>query len=248
MTILTMPRSSWSTATCTSRDQVEIHLLGGFDVTIGGSSVVMPFVCRRLLACLALTGRPHQRSFFARRLWPDDTEQRAAANLRSTLWRIRRIAAPLVESVGTRLVLAAVRLDMAETVRALHEGVEGGLSTVRLGRLPVTAELLPDWPDEWVDTERKGYRQFRLHALESISSRLISEQRYGSAIDFALAAMAIEPLRASARRLLIQTYLAEGNRSEAVREFNHYTSLLRRRLGMEPPADLTSLLHAGLTD
>lgn len=97
-----------------------------------------------------------------------------------------------------------------------------------------------------MEAERKRYRPFRLHALETMSRRLIGEQRYGNAIEVALAAIATEPLRASARRLLIQTYLAAGNHSEAVREFDGYSSLLRRRLGMEPPRDLAQLIGAEL--
>jgi DNA-binding SARP family transcriptional activator len=222
----------------------ELRLLEGFELTIGGRSVVLPVSCQRLLAFVALASRPPQRAFVAHRLWPDSTEERAAANLRSTLWRVRRLPVALVESLGTRLRLGAVRLDVDETVRALDEGVRGEVSTARLGHLHLTAELLPDWDDEWVEAERKRYRQFRLHALETMSRRLIGEQRYGNAIEVALAAIATEPLRASARRLLIQTYLAEGNHGEAVREYDGYSSLLRRHLGMEPPGDLALLIGA----
>jgi DNA-binding SARP family transcriptional activator len=130
-------------------------------------------------------------------------------------------------------------------VKALDEGVHGDVSTARLAHLPLTAELLPGWHDKWVEAERRRYRQFRLHALEAISSRLIDERRYGTAIEIALAAIASEPLRASARRVLIQTHLAEGNRGEAVREYDHYSRLLRRRLGVDPPVDLALLVGSG---
>jgi DNA-binding SARP family transcriptional activator len=131
---------------------------------------------------------------------------------------------------------------VAETVKALVEALTGEVSTARLGRLPLTAELLPDWHDDWVEAERKRHRQFGFHSLETIASRLIGDGRYGSAIDVAQTVVAAEPLRASARRLLIQTHLAEGNRREAVREYDGYRTLLHRQLGLEPPADLATLI------
>ena len=225
--------------------QAELRLLEGFELTVAGRPVAMPLGCQRLLAFVALAPRPPQRAYVAHRLWPDCTEERAAANLRSALWRVRRQPVSLVESVGIRLRLGGVRIDVVETIAALDEGLRGDVSTVRLGDLPLSAELLPDWHDDWIEAERKRYRQFRLHALEAMSRRLIGEQRYGHAIEVALAAIATEPLRASARQLLIQTYLAEGNRSEAVREYDGYRSLVRSHLGVEPPVELAMLIGAG---
>jgi DNA-binding SARP family transcriptional activator len=222
-----------------------LRLLEGFQLGTAGQSLELPVSGQRLLAFMALAPRAQQRSYIARRLWPDTTEERAAANLRSTLWRVRRHHFPLVASIGTRLSLGAVRTDVNEAIRTLEEAMAGEVSTVRLGQLPLTAELLPAWDEEWVLAARKRYRQFRLHALERICHRLMVQQRYGNAIEVALAVVAMEPLRTSARRLLIQTYLAEGNRGEAVREYDGYSDLLHQRLGQEPPRDLVSLVRQG---
>jgi DNA-binding SARP family transcriptional activator len=220
-----------------------VRLLEGFRVDGGGAALELPVSGQRLLAFLALAPRPQQRSYLARRLWPDTTEVRAAANLRSTLWRLRRHPLPLVEALGTRLGLGAVATDVDEVVRALEDALHGDVSMVRLGQLPLTAELLPAWEDDWVQVARRRHRQFRLHALERIGVRLLDERRYGNAIEVALAVVAAEPLRTSARRLLIRSYLAEGNRAEAVREYDGYSDLLHERLGQDPPRDLVLLVR-----
>jgi DNA-binding SARP family transcriptional activator len=220
----------------------ELRLLEGFEITVADRPTALPLSCQRLLAFVALTPRPPQRAYVARRLWPNSTEEGAAANLRSALWRVRRQAVPLVESTGRRLRLGSVRTDVADTAKALTEALTGEVSTARLGRLPLTAELLPDWPDDWVEAERKRYRQLGFHALEAIARRLIGDRRYGSAIEVAQMVVAAEPLRASTRRLLIQAHLAEGNRGEALREYDRYRILLHRRLGLEPPVDLATLI------
>ena len=46
--------------------------------------------------------------------------------------------------------------------------------------------------------------------------------------------MRAEPLRESGHDALIQVHLAEGNQSEAVREFTRYRALLHTELGLEP--------------
>jgi DNA-binding SARP family transcriptional activator len=51
-----------------------------------------------------------------------------------------------------------------------------------------------------------------------------------------------EPLRESAHAALIQLHLAEGNQSEAVREFTRYRALLNAELGLEPTLPLRQLI------
>jgi SARP family transcriptional regulator, regulator of embCAB operon len=52
-----------------------------------------------------------------------------------------------------------------------------------------------------------------------------------------------EPLRESGHAALIQVHLAEGNQSEAVREFVRYRALLNTELGLEPTARLHQLVQ-----
>ncbi|WP_236681061.1 AfsR/SARP family transcriptional regulator [Streptomyces siderophoricus] len=101
---------------------------------------------------------------------------------------------------------------------------------------------MPDWPDEWVTTERERFRQIRLHALEALCRRLTELGEHRSAIDAGLSAVAADPLRETAQRVLMEAHLAEGNLSEAVRQYRTYAGLLRRELGVEPTVHLTSLL------
>jgi DNA-binding SARP family transcriptional activator len=95
-------------------------------------------------------------------------------------------------------------------------------------------DLLADWDDDWVVVERERLRQLRLHSLEFLSQRLASVGRYVDAIEVALAALRIEPLRESAHRALISVHLAEGNPSEALRQYRRFRELLRAELGLEP--------------
>jgi SARP family transcriptional regulator, regulator of embCAB operon len=90
--------------------------------------------------------------------------------------------------------------------------------------------------------EAEEWRQLRLHALEALADRLLAERRFGEASGAALAAVRAEPLRESARAVVIRVHLAEGNQSEAVAEFGRYRTLLEAELGLEPTDHLRELV------
>src|SRR4029077_344554 len=106
----------------------------------------------------------------------------------------------------------------------------------------LTGELLPDWYDDWVMVERERLRQLSLHALEALAEQLLEVGRLGAALEAALEAVAMEPLRESAHRLLIRIHLAEGNGAEAIRESELCGRLLRDQLGLEPSPQLARLV------
>ena len=91
--------------------------------------------------------------------------------------------------------------------------------------------------------ERERIRQRVLHAFEALSAHLVLAGRYAEAVDAAMTAMSVEPLRESAQRALLQAHLAEGNLVESRRCYSTYRDLVRRELGVEPGAELTALIH-----
>ncbi len=106
-------------------------------------------------------------------------------------------------------------------------------------------DLLPGWYDDWVLLERERLRQRVLHALEALSRHLVAAGRIAEAVEAAMTAVGVEPLRESAQRAPVTAHLAEGNRVEARRCLTTYRGILRRELGAEPAAALTALVHPG---
>ena len=222
----------------------------GFELSRDGLSVALPTTAQRLLTFLAVTARPVNRLYVAGVLWPDASEARANGSLRSALWRLSRRAPGSILTNGPRLGLSPrVEVDLYEVVEGAHRmlhGAVGGGATVSAFDDPLTLaqDLLPDWYDEWLIADRERLRQLQLHALEALSARLRCRAEYGSAVEAAQLAVAAEPMRESARRVLIEAHLAEGNVDQAMREFRHYRDLLERELGVEPTPMLTELLPA----
>src|SRR5205823_11848016 len=107
----------------------------------------------------------------------------------------------------------------------------------------LSADLLPDWYEDWAIVESEGWRQLRLHALEALASTLTLEGSYGGAALAALSAIRVDPLRESPRAALIRVHLAEGNPSEAARELSRYRALLAEELHLEPTVRLLRLVE-----
>ena len=119
----------------------------------------------------------------------------------------------------------------------------GAPATGEIEPLIHAGELLPDWSDEWVLVDRERYHQLRLHALERLCQQLAASGRYGLAVEACLAALAAEPLRESAQRQLIEVYLSEGNRAEALRQYATYQRVIREEVGVEPSREITDLVR-----
>jgi DNA-binding SARP family transcriptional activator len=227
--------------------RVALRLLDGFDAEVDGRSVRLPVGAQRVVAFVALHERPLQRLYVAGSLWLDSPEVRAAANLRSALWRIQRLAPSLLEVDARTLRLNGdVHVDLRDAERLARAELDnGGSELAALG-----TDLLPDWYEDWVLIERERFRQLRLRALEAACRRLTEEGRLDEALEAGLMAVSAEPLRESAHRTLMGLHLAAGNAVEARRQYQLCRHLLRSQLGLEPSEQTRQLvrgLDAGRT-
>jgi len=229
-----------------SPGRASLSLLHAFELRCDGRLVNLPRSAQRLLAFVALHEHPLQRVYVAGTLWIDATDDRAGASLRSSLWRLNRPGHLLVEATSTHLRLAPdVDVDLRRALAVAHRLLDGSADAADLdaGEEVLCGELLPDWYDEWLLFERERFRQVSLHALEAVAERLVHAGEVARALEAALSAVRSEPLRESAHRVLIRVHLAEGNRIEALRQYELCRRLLRDRLGVEPSSQLDELLE-----
>ncbi len=232
--------------------RLRVRLLSSFALECEGCVVRLPPAAQRVLAFVSLHDRPLERAYVAGSLWLDSPDDRAQANLRSALWRLRRQGQELVEASGTLLALGAdVAVDLRQSERLAREVLAGAALDEAAGDLSaLTGDVLPDWYDDWVLFERERYRQLRLRALEVLCEELTAADRLDEALEAGLAAVSGEPLRESAHRALVRVHRATGNVGEAVRQYHIYRRVLREQLGVEPSplmADLIAELHVAET-
>jgi DNA-binding SARP family transcriptional activator len=232
-------------------DAAIVHLFDGPYVTMGPERREVPEGSKQLLAFVALRRRRVERRQAAGALWPRGGEERAAGNLRSALWRLRRAGIDVLVADKWSLALSSdVLVDLHLTEQWATRLIEGRAAGDDLSISPSAVnalDLLPGFYDDWLIMERERIRQRILHALDVLSERLAAVGRFADAIEAAMLATSAEPLRETAQRALIKAHIAEGNLTEARRSYRAYRDLLHRELGVAPSGDFCVGLGLGVS-
>ena len=233
----------------TAAPALALALLDGPRLTAGGTGVHLPSRSRRLLALLALRG-PVTRALAAGYLWPEVSESRARASVRAAVRDLQTRVPAVLRVTPAELSLGeAVRVDVRELrdlARRLlvpvpdDDALAGGLDLLPGGRLG--GELLPGRQDDWAVAEAERLHQLRLHVLDALVDHLTVRQAYAQALQVALAAVSVDPLRESTHRAVMRVFLAEGNTVEALRQYERFRSMVRLAMGIEPSRQMVDLV------
>lgn len=211
---------------------MKLGLIGTFAATSDkGEDVKIPPNGGRLLALLALHRHGLTRGCTAGVLWPEKNEDRASANLRSTLWRLK----------STRSIAI---IDREPAVLCLAPGVQVDLDNRSASGFAIDqllSDLLDGWADAWVEPFRIRWRQTRLHAIDRRCSTLFEQQRYRDVVDLAQIVLEAEPLRESVLRLLVQAEMQLNQPDSATQVIDLYKDRLSRELGAEASPQMTEL-------
>ncbi len=181
-----------------------------------------------VLALLALEGEV-TRSKVAGLLWAENDEERARANLRQTLHRLKK-------SVGTDLVQSGERLSLTgelevDTITLESKaflGDDAGLIVVKGGILEsFDFEDCPDF-SEWLEAQRERWRGARVSAYRRALQR---PDTSSDALELASEWVNLEPLSEEANRALARVHYARGNRALALQSLNKLETQLQNELG-----------------
>ncbi len=233
-----------------------ISLLGGFQARVGASTIHLPTrKTQALLAYLALhPGHPHDREKIQGLLWPDAPPRQAQASLRQTLFTLRKTlpgtsaAALLTTATTVALDASHLRVDVAllehHVGGVTREALEG-VASLYAGHL-LEAFVIDEAPfDQWIENERSRLREVTLGTLERLLDLQAAAGEPEKAIQTALHALRLDPLRESTHRALMQLYAASGRRGAAVQQYRSLVTALARELGVEPDSQ-TKKLHDDL--
>ena len=225
---------------------IQLTLIGGFALNVGGAVVDVADPARRLIAFLALRRKAQPRLLVAGSLWPDKTESRALANLRSALWTLHGDGDhPVVAVGGAGLALDPgvdvdvdrVQVDgwaLIDHARTADPGAAAGViadSALATDRELLFEDLLPGWYDDWALLERERFAELQVHVLDVLVDALSATERHSLAIHLALRLVALDPLRERSQVALMQAYLAEGSFGRAERQHRAFCELLESSFG-----------------
>ncbi len=192
-----------------------------------------------LLAYLVLRPEEHTREQLAALFWGDVSDTQARASLRNALAILRR-------QLGEELLLTdrdTVQLNPAFPlwVDALDFQVQATqfLSAPSPDPSAVdielyTGDLLMDFYDNWVLADRERYRDLYLDTLLRRVEEMRSRSEYERAIEFAHKVLASDAANERAHQHLMFCYVALGDRSAALRQYEACQRALREELAVEP--------------
>ena len=252
-----------------SLPSLRIYLAGGIALRARGGSTVGEDAfagrqSRRLFVRLVVTREAVPQAELADDLWGDEWPPSWQLSLRALMSKTRgtlaRVGVPdgISTADGTYalrlpagswidLDAASEAIHVAETARADGD-LQAALGWALAARAISSRPLLPGEEAEWLETLRRRLAETRLRALECLAEVWIAHGDHALAARDAAEAIAIDPFRESAHRLLIRAHLEARDRGAAALALAACRRILHEELGVTPsPATIGLLAHSPQT-
>jgi serine/threonine-protein kinase len=181
--------------------------------------------------------------------WPESDESHARAALRKTLYVLRG-------SLGDAVLIShgddevgvdprALWCDAVAFARAVHDGALDDALALYHGEL-LPGFIIPDAPafEEWLTRERARLERCATEAAATLASRAEARGELSLAAHRARRALALSPDDESVLRRLITLLDRLGDRTDALRVYEHFARRLEREYEVQPSAETASLVAA----
>jgi DNA-binding SARP family transcriptional activator len=242
---------------------LRVYLAGGIalrlrDGTTLGEEAFAGRQARRLFVRLAAIHEAVPQVELADDLWGTDWPDSWQLSLRALISKLRGTLARVgltnaITSTDATYALhlpASVWLDLDGAAEAIHLAesaqADGDLKAASgwalTSRAISSRPLLPGEEADWLDGLRRRLADIRLRSLECLAEIWIEHGDHALAARDAAEAIAIDPFRESAHRLLIRAHLAAGDRGAAAEALVACQRILREELGVAPSSETLALL------
>jgi DNA-binding SARP family transcriptional activator/tetratricopeptide (TPR) repeat protein len=180
-----------------------------------------------LLAYLVIEG-PTPRGRLATLIWPDVDGERARANLRQRLLRLKR-------TLGVELVAGGAVASLAPDVA--HD-LDGAIELLQAIQWVPEGELLG-----WLESQRERRRQVGVGDLSDAADQAEAKGEFDTALKLAREVLARDSLSEHAHRRVIRLHYLRGDRASALLAFDQCEALLKSELGAKPGSETIDLLR-----
>ena len=227
----------------------QLFVLGGFRLMHGGAEVR---VSRRkvasLLAFIILHPARHSRDSLATLFWGDYPDIEARRSLRVALSMLRSALGDdsLIADNDTvqfnptfplwtdalafqsyaRQFLAEPPFDLSPSFIDLYQG-----------------DLLSGYYDEWIAADEEQLRALYVEVLLQMAQQMRSHSDYLRSIDCARRVLGIEPANERAHQHVMFCFVAQGNRSAALQQYNACVQALESELAAAPMPETQALFR-----
>jgi DNA-binding SARP family transcriptional activator len=218
-----------------------------------------------LIAYLALAELPQGRDLLATLLWPELDQEHAHAALRSTLPSLSLLVPEnwlTVDRQTIGLKHDAVWVDTREFLALLAQSrshlhrpdtvCPDCLSLLEYAIALYHDDFLTGFTisdsaeyDDWQMFQRDWLRQECMGALRKVATYYGGEGQFQKALAVGRRWLSLDPLHEPAHRLVMQLYAANGQRTEALRQYHDCLTLLDTELAT-PPEEATVALYESI--
>lgn len=199
-------------------------------------------------------GRESRREYLADLFWRGSTAERQRSALNSAIWRIKRQLRD-VEGVDLQCdgpavhlqIDASVEMDARELTGIVHSLAPGDdLSeavAIRLRRAldACDAPFMDGVTSDWVLTERERLFNLQIRGLTLLMHWLGQQRKYEDALEIGRRLLAADPARESAQCEVMWLYMLNGQRAQAIRQYQLFRAWLRHELDIEPMPETKAL-------
>ncbi len=236
---------------------LRLYLFGSLRLERNGRAIHLPTrKVEALLAYLVLHPEPPAREKLAALFWGDVLDARARRSLRVALTTIRKqLGENLLfsdrESVQINRAypcwVDALEFDKILEGRSPNADRDTHDSSAMLDLQSAIdlyrGDLLSEFYDDWIVPAREHYRLRYLDALLQLTRQLRARGEYERAIAFAQQVLASDNTHERAHQNLMFCYLATGNRSAALKQYEECERILRDELAVAPTAETKALFE-----
>jgi DNA-binding SARP family transcriptional activator/predicted ATPase len=229
---------------------VEIRLLGVPQIRIEGRTVT-EWRSRKALALfgyLVMNPKRLLRSQLATLFWGDSPETTARTNLRINLSHLNQLLPGCLNITRETVEFAPTvpcRVDTLEFAQLLAsddaQTLEAAIALWRGELLAGLEEIDARGFWEWLSLERSLWREKCLAAYDRLIQLYLAQGRATAATDAARGLVNLDPLREKSQQYLMTALVEQGERRQALHEYQSYTALLEAEVGAKPAAELTRL-------
>lgn len=235
---------------------LSVRMLGVLSITLDGERLAEDLGPAGRLLCgylFQFIGRVHRRERLADQFWGHLDPDRSRAALNTALWRLRRLlmrdpksgGGENLRSYGSEIVLEPAPWLAIDTHRfdaSLKESLiprDGESIGQRVRVLEAAIEsyggpFLDGEDADWVLEERERLHSLFVRAASELVCIYGAAERYDEAIATARRVIAADPFRESIFRKFIVLLLLNGQRADAIRQYERWSASFRRELGIDP--------------
>jgi len=232
------------------KSSTSICLFGAYPVRVNGKPHYLGISgpTERLFQYLLVTnGSETRREYLADLFWRGSSQPKQRSALNSAIWRIKRQLSRLdgidLVSRGPTVFLQladGVRVDANELSDIVHsisltESMDEDLADRLYQALNDCKVPFMDGVNaDWVLTERERLFNIQIRGMIILMHWLGQQHRFEDALEIGRSLLVADPAREAAQCEVMLLYVLNGQRAQALRQYQDFQSWLRSELDIEP--------------